>query len=901
MPVTVPEPSVGEAPKGNVCTRAGRVFAREAIDVAESAQQRGMNVVETAKARLMKVTSWARTLGPAGEELARQMQQVSTTAQRLAGTYLRDLEQVSKMPRAARIAAAKAHYYGTDPSELKGQAREAYDMMSKPFSRILGLAQTLEVQRTLDDGTRAPIEGSGKAYPSILNKEGERIIREAAKDRRSARADEVAQRIVERNVPEVRTLVDGLNPQELRHARTIGLGGEVADASDAARKAGEALAGNMERGYAMLREIHEASMRGVVPYLERTRIELPEQLIEFDPTKALPAFFRRQGLMLAAFRQWGQDMTPLKALLQKIGAENTQGQADLLGNYIALQLGKSAAGVPGEKALLKDLRDYQMLRIFGGTILGPLRNAGQPFTNAVDQPVSAWVRSLKELPPFMHRWVQSAKHLRETIIESGALTSENPLTEFGSGRLGRAGAKAAIVHRSVVEENEFRSAAIGYFGAQENIRRLIEMQGEKGTIAKALMSIRHLAAPFEVRFTGPDKGVTLRAPDVEGPVIRSLERVGIRPEKIAEIRQAAQNASPAELKEMIRKPSALLTHDEWLTAMQRASIDTQFGYEFASRHVFSGQDDSYAVFYMLKNWGIRQLGYIHDHVLKEAALGNAKPLVKLLATTFLLGEVYNVARDSITGREESMTKTLQRGDVDAGDIARAFAGNIADGGAVGILTDLFWGWSNLAFGPIGGSVTNALRAGAHIAHNERQAPTAIKDFYQREFVVTKQAQGVWNRIKAANEAKHERFFGYNRWRDRAFEYTARQDAPTVGDQARKGAVRFLQGTRGFFPTERSLTYEQVASHITGNDVDGAADYIRRLLETAQTPDEKKSILEGLQRAKTSRSPLGPVRVRDRAAFLAQFTPAERAEARRLQMEWERDWERAITLGRRPKR
>lgn len=887
MPVEqqVPAPvrKVGKAPRGTVCDRAVRAVGDAAVDAADGFRERGMGFIETTRARFEKVPNWLRHLGPAGEEAARQIVTVDKQTQRLAGGFLRDLDRVTRLPREAQRAAARAHYYGDGPAGLEGAEREAYDLLKQPFERILRAAQVLEVKRTMPDGSRVPIEGSGKAYPTILNRAGQRILRDAARERRTAQAVEAAIGVAQRNHPEVKELARGLSPAELKAARQVALGHTPDGASDAAVRAGEAMADNVDWGFARLRDLHEQSVRGVVPYLERTRVEVPEEMLNLDPGSALPDFFRRQALMLSAFREWGQDMTALKAILGRIGKENGQQHADLIGNYIKIQLGRPIAGLPAEKALIQDARDFTMLRIFGGTFIGPLRNAGQPFTNAVDQPVSAWVRSFKELPPFLHRWVTEATGMREMVIESGARTAENPLTETGTRTLGRVAQRAATIHRAVIAENEYRSAVIGYLGAQENIVRLVEMQGEKGPIAKAVLALRHLSI------------------DPEGATARSLERTGIDPERIQQIREAARNAGADELRAMVEKPTDLLTHDEWLTAMERASLDTQFGYTFASKHVFSGQDDAWSIVYMLKNWGVRQLGYIHDHVLKEAAQGNGKPLVKLLATTFLLGEVYNYARDQLTGNERSMTSRVQAGRTDAQTLAWTTLRNIGDGGGLAILMDALWGWNSLVFGPLGGTAINALRGAAHTIQMPEQAGTAAKDFLDREFVVTNQIRGVWNRINAENEGKHQRFFDYNQWRDRSFSFTTRKENPTAEEQVQAGAVRFVAGNARRVPTERSLTYEQAGKAITGNDVESAAEYIERLLSTAADREERASIERGLKTARRQRSPLGPVAVRDRRAFLQRFPTDERAAARRLQREWENDWDRAVRLAKRNER
>lgn len=882
MPVAPPEPKVGRTPLGTVCDRAARTFAREALDAAKSFQNHGLGAMESMIARFSKVTTFADRLGPAGQEASRMIKRVSHNSQRIAGEFLRDLDRVSRLPKAAQIAAAKAHYYGTGKADLSPDAVKAYDLLDGTFGKILRTAQALGVKRTLFNGSRVPIKGSGRGYPTLLSRRGQQIMREAARDRRSADAIDAAATIVARNHPNVTDLTKGMGAADLKVAHKIALGHTPDGASAAAKRAGEAIAENIEWGFGQMRLMHLESKRGIVPYLERPRLELPDHMLNFDPVNALPGFYRHQGLMLSAFREWGQGMEGWRNITGRIQAENSAQHADLLDKYVTTALGRPKAGLPEENELLGIARNYTMLRIFGGTVLGPLRNLGQPFTNGVDQPVGAWIASYKELPPFLHRWVDAARDMREMVIESGARTSEQPQTEFaGAGRLGPVAKKAASAHVTGIAENEFRAAVVGYLGAQQNIARLVEMQGPKGPIAKVVSSLRHLST------------------DPEAATARALERTGVSRQRIDQIRKAAQEATPEQLKEMVDKPSAQLTHEEWLTVMQRASIDTQFGYTFANRHVFSGQDDAWGVVFMLKNWGVRQLGYIQDHVLSEAAQGNAKPLVKLIGTTWLLGEIYNNIGDEARGTEKSVRKRVQA-DRDAASIARATMRNIGDGGGVGILMDAMWGWSNAAFGPLGGTVMNTMRGAGHVVQNPGQAATAAKDFLDKEFVVTAQARGAWNKIKAANDAKHERFFDYGTWRDRSFDYVATSKSPSVAEQGADFAVRFLKGDGRPFPGPRTLTYEQAAKSITANDIDGASQHIRRLLETAEDRAERAAILRGIKASSRARSPLGPVKQSERTAFLRQYPVEERRKALQLQRAWERDFDSAIRRAQRRK-
>lgn len=888
MPVetNLPEPKTRTtADRSSYCDRAAKGLLYAMLDVDAGIREVGTDFMAATRARFSTVANWTRDLGPAGEEASRQIRNVDDNAGRIVGELRARMDDISRYPRAVREEAALAHRALAGGEALSGDARKVYDLLDTSFESIIRMAQVLGVRRQMPDGELLPLEGSGRAYPTILNKKGLKVARDAYNNKRSGDALEAALRVTALNHPGIRKGLEAFDAEELLAVHKVAMGHTPEGASPAVVAAGESIRESVDFGFARLATMHDQSLRGVVPYLERTRVDVPGDMLSLDPVSALPAFYRRIGLQLAAFREWGPDLLGLDAALGRIMKENGAAQAVLLRNYIGIRLGNPGiGGLPQEARLVQHVRDLTMLRLFGGTFIGPLRNAGQPFTNNIDQPIGAHVRALKELPPFVHKWVEHAQPLRKMIIRSGALTFENPITEFGTTFIGPKARKAAVIHVAAVAENEYRSAAIGYYGLLMNVRRLMEMQGEQGPIAKTLQGIRHLSL------------------DPEAAVGRAIERSGMDPKKIERIRQRAQDATPEELQALLDTPTEVLTEEDWLTAMRRASRDTQFGMEFADRHVYSGQDNAYSVIYMLKNWGVRQVGFIYERVVKEAALGNAKPLVKFLAATFFLGELYNNVRDAVTGNERSLINKIRSGESDAQTVAFTTLTNIGDGGGVGILMDVMFGWSNLAFGPAGSTGMNLLRAGQHVVQNPEQAATAAKDFLDREFVVTGQARGITNRIKEASREEHSRFFDYGQWRGRSFNYLTERDRPTPGDKVKAGAIRFMRGRGGHFPSERSLTYEQAAKAITGNDIDGAASYIERLLRTAEgDAKEVTSILAGLNTARSQRSPLGPVPQNERAKFLAQFSETERREGRTLQRDWMRDWNAAVRKARKSAR
>ena len=210
-----------------------------------------------------------------------------------------------------------------------------------------------------------------------------------------------------------------------------------------------------------------------------------------------------------------------------------------------------------------------------------------------------------------------------------------------------------------------------------------------------------------------------------------------------------------------------------------------------------------------------------------------------------------------------------------------------------LLMDVLYGVKSFLGGPVAGSFGNMRRMFQHSVQDPSQTLTAVKDMVDKEFVVTNQAKGAWNRILEQISSDSDRFFQYATWRDRSYKYLAAREDPTIVDDIVEGATKFLRGGPRRDPTERSLTYEQASKAITGKDIDRAASYMARLLRTAEDSKEYSAILTGLKTAKAQRSPLGQVPKAELTRFLKEYPLLERREARALHRDWRTDWEFAL--------
>ena len=898
MPVKEPEDR--RSPQGT-CERAVNQIARASLVRLDATRDVAMSTRQVLSMPFMQASMWIRKLGPAGSDLADDMEGIATFGDLMRGQWALGLEDADQFPVKIQEEAYEVLWSGKGKVRLSDEELKVHDILEPSFKDSMALAKLYEWTRYVEGMGFVPIKGSGRQAPTILSKDGRAVVAEA-KHHDSAGDDtkRAAVWVTMENHPEISKGLKMFSPEERAQIEQAALGHideETMSANVIA--AGKAVAEEVGWGFRRLEMLHDDQVRGIVGYLERERLLLPQWMRERNPQKALPGHYGKISLMLSASRTWGSDFDILISHIGRIRVENGDAAANVVGEYIFPQLGKPmGTDFPVMRRAASAISTYEMLRLFGGTFIGPLRNMGQTFTNAVDTPIVAIYRSYREMPPFMRQPTKLANDLYRKAIQSGATTPHTPTTEFVS----EAVQKGAMIHVKVIKRNQVRSAVQGFYAMLENMNRVMDMQGEKGPITSFLSKLRHLQTDPEAAHT------------------RALERAGMPAEKIeaakkfgevsskdeisdyiknleASLRKEA-DVDAADMERLLKVPESELTQTDMLRAMQLTSKNQQFGYDFANKRIKN------SVFWrsimMVKGWGTRMGGYIYRDVMGELWQGNAKPLVKLMAATFALGELYNWTRDQLTGQEKSMISRLGSGalrDEDGWDetaIALTIIRNIGDGGGLFLLMDVMYGWQSLVGGPIGGTATNMLRAGQHILENpsKMQATAALADFIDKELILTKQWAGAFLRMKSLFEGKKARLFKYNTWRSRSFRYLDQRDDPTAWDAAMGLAQRFLQHPRND-PTPRSLTYEDASSAITNNNVKAAAKDMANLLRSAKDYDERESIIAGMRVAGRQRSPLGVVSEEDRAEFLGVFSDTDYSEAQDLQFEWMADWREAM--------
>ena len=688
-------------------------------------------------------------------------------------------------------------------------------------------ARELGMERIVN-GKKIPIGGKGKAFPQSPNDKGRKFL-ERAFDRGLADPQVffVANKMVE----------DGKAP-------------------------------TIDSALQMILSYRDTRLRGMNAYLESSRFELPEDMVEWDPARVLGDHFNRTALTIEGVREWGVNFERLEAPLLAISQEQEPALANIIREFIKHEFGKGGT-VPRESAKIAGgLSNYQTVSKLGYSLLSALRNMGQRYVNTISYPLSIQLKATSQFPPVLNLFMKNAIKLKEKIERTGAVRSATFLSEIETDVPGERITRAALKPFTTVETgNQTFTSIVAGMGLERDVELYLK-KNQQGRFRKIVDAVLSLG----------DKS--------EGAVQRRLKRSQVL------------DLSNEKLAHMLATQNGKMTPEQVEAAMHRLVNDTQFPVTLATKRIWWSNHPWLRLLFKFKTFGVEQVGLIYDRVLKEAAKGNFAPMVRFVSWTILMGEIYNIVRDLLTGREESVTFSVTKNPEkrNTKDIAWSMLKNLADGGGVGILADITWGIKDFVFGPMGSTVNNTITAIVDTLNRPEQVGTAIRRLISKEVAVTRQIQGVTNRLDKILLNKNNRFFQYHKWRQRTFEYKDKvKTGDTILSGIKKAAIETVEGRTSFKRTDRTLSYEYAAKQITVGDVADAADYLSRLISDAKTTEEKKNLIKGMRLSAKAKSPLGRIAKKDLRNFLSKFGSKDRTEALALQRRWLSDYNRAIGL------
>ena len=774
-----------------------------------------------------RYTTHLKSLGETGGSVAKDLDEVTIRAQKQINNSSLDTKAILKgVNKENRENIAKAvNKVGKHPRWIQQRA----DKLRVVLDKLLTEAQKLGVQRRVR-GVKLDITGTGKAFPQVPNADGERF---------------------------------------LKLADTKGVGSpEVLIAAQEAVDMGKAV--SVEDYVLQLKRFREAQLRGISGYLERTRVELPERFVEWDPDRILSGLFQKNWMFIEGARQWGIDETgqsfpKLAVKVEELRASHGSDESQNLERFTKAAFGQELLSSEKARIISSAIRGYQFLTKIALSPLTITRNMLDRFNKvAAWAPLSVQVKTFIQYPPFINQFLKSSQKIEEEMIRAGAVFSNTAIAEgYQPGHLG-----------TKIAGKAFASSELG-----NQVYIALAKKNAIDANLKLLNQNPKIAAIFDKRI---------------GKFLSPLEAIGKSPS------QAATRLRELGNEELLAKLTSVedISPDLLNAVLHRTVRDNAFPVLLSTKRVWWDNHPFARVLTQFKVWGTEQVGHIWNDVVKDT-VKNRDPakMVRWIVTMAVMGEIYNILRDFIYGKDESLLKTLSDSERrNAKDISVTILKDIVDGGGVGILADLMYGLPNLIGGPTVATIKNLLyETFPKTIWNPSQAKEAINQLVIKETPAARQAQGILDKIDAQYDKKNITQ-EYYKIRRKGYDWAFDKKYPTATKKAKKAAVQAATGWIKRIPTERTLSYEMAIRQILVGDIEDASEHLFFLLKTAGNDDaEIESIEKGIDSALSKASPLGGVSEDDIGEFYKGLSREQRRIATRLEMKWKTNSSQAINL------
>ena len=792
---------------------------------------------KAAQGLLLKATDFMDTLGPVGQEVSQETKTVDRKAAKRAAQvkfFIRKaLSGLNRQQRRMVGQVINGRIPVDDaPQFIQDRANRVRDILD---NFLMKPAREVGVLRKLSDGKFIPVGGKGKAMPQIPNKKGIKKLAKIKDEGMGSLSDPEIYAVAN----QVASRLKG-SPQE-----------------------------RLNEAFKSLRQMAEERLRGTSGYFERTRVELPTDWVEWDALSWLDPFTDRSALFIEGVRQWGFktdskghiDFPKLSAKISQIGEQHGGDISHHLSAFYGANFGIGNHALASHRVIAGTLSNYETFSKLGGSLISALRNSGQRYVNLVDQPMSSVLASVRDFPPFLNPFIKRSQAIKRRMERTGAVRSVSSIGAIEESEPGSFITDVSMKPFSSAEAgNQTAASYIARHALVRDVNLLLD-QKAAGNLKVIL-----------------DTAVSL-GNDNPAAIKRRIKRKGLSDEALVEILASHRKLTKTELEQ----------------AMVRLVSDTQFPITLSTQTTWWPNHPFLRLLFKFKTFGVRQVGLAWEVVVKEAAKGNPAPMIRFAIATLFLGELYNLARDFLTGKEESLVNNLSRkpDSRNAKDIAFNMINNMIDGGAVGILADVVWGITDLAVGPVGSTIDNARELVSDSFKRPEIAHQALMKFIADEVAISRQIGPVARLDKLLFNEKNETI-KYARWRGRAFDFKRDKEHPTAAGRIYNAVlISPFEGVIGFQRSDKTLSYEFAAGQVTAGDVDDAAKYLANIFSDAKNAKEFKKLVDGARQSMGSKAPLGPVKQSDLNKFLSQFTPEDRREAMRFQRQWIRDYERAI--------
>ena len=804
-----------------------------ATEAAETSKRLGSTLAGVSKGtkeifdrNVLRYSDRLKKLGKEGAKVSKDFDEITQRSQKQINNAVLDAKEILKgvsKDNREKIAKAMNKRLVKVPAWIQQRA----DRLSTVLDNMMNEARVVGIQRRVD-GAKVELRGSGKAFPQVPNAAGDKILKAAGKF--------------------------GMNAPS------------VVEVAKEAVEAG--LATSVESYIAQLQQFRNDQLRGVSSYLERTRVELPERFLEWDPDRVLDALIQRTWLTIEGTRQWGTDEGGLsfpKLVLEteRIRSEHGPDEAKLLEQFIKAAFGQELLSTEASRKISGAVRGYQFLTKIAPSPLTILRNMLDRFSKVRSfAPLSVILKTIGDYPPVINAFLKHSRELEEEIIRSGAVFSNTAIGEgYQPGHL-------------------FTKLAGKVFASSERGNQVFIALAKKNAINHNLRLLKtnpKVAAVFDKRIA---------------KLLSPLEAIGRSPTQAQlRLRELGDDEFLAKLESVDDISADILD-----AVLHKTVRDKAFPVVLSTKRSWWDNKPFMRMVTQFKVWGTDQVGHVWNDVIKDSVqTRDPAKMIGWLFTLAITGEVYNIVRDFILGKDESLIATLSDKERrNLKEVSKTIMKDMLDGGAVGILFDVMYGLPNLIGGPTLQTGKNLGNSIVKSIWNPKQAKAAIAEIARKETPAIRQAQGILDKVDARFEEKNITQ-DYYKVRRQGFDWFFKKKFPTAIDKAKKLVVQAILGWVKNVPQERTLSYEMAIRQIIVGDTEDASEHLFFLLKTARDDEELLSIEQGITSALSNASPLGKIADKDLGDFFRGMSSEQRRTATATQLRYDRNSAEAYGL------
>ncbi|MCE5185398.1 MAG: hypothetical protein LLF76_04665 [Planctomycetaceae bacterium] len=771
--------------------------------------QLGKSAVKMAVRNIKAGNNHIRTLGNAGRRTAEELDSIVFRATKAANIDNDDIRQIYKgLSKSQRETIAKIVNGRIDASTQKPALVERAKKLREVLDRSMNEAANVGMYRIVD-GKKISVGGSGKAFPQIPNAAGIRFLNEAEEK--------------------------GLSSDRV-----------FAWATDQVK---DGKLENVDQAVSMLQMFRQNRLRGVNRYLESTRVELPEEFVEWDGAKILSCLLEKNWLAVEGVRAWGNNFNLINSRAEQIAARYGRKEAERVKLFIKTSFSVISPASTESQKISDVIRGYQFNTKVGLSPLTILRNMTDRIAKSLTLTTNFAINlsTAVKYPPFINQFIRSSQRLERDMIRRGAVFGHGSLSEgyeAGSFFSDIAGHPFSASERG----NQIQIAITKYLQLKRDLATL-EKRGGKDAISTKIANA--LKIPFQ-----------------DATKYRIAEHGG---EQLLD-KALAGEAIPDDLINEV---------------LHRTVRDKAFPMVISTKPLWYDNHPMVKVLAQFKTWPMKQTAMIWNDVVKYTVkTGDGSRLAGFLLGTLIAGEIYNILRDFLYDKDESiMSKLISGGD--GKDVAKAALGDLLDGGVVGMLADFTYGVYDWVTGVSFNTAANVKEAATAIYKRPKMTLPTLNRLVQKEVTPVRQMMKLVDKIDRNFINKKNVTKDFFRVRDWAWEYRNNYEAPGLKDKAEQIADDLIYGKTQYKPGDNTLSYQMASRQLQVGDIADAACFFNDILEHGgKVSDIKRTMF-------TWYSPYGHINELE-PDFLRNLPARKREIAVETYEQWEKNYYAAMS-------